>query len=98
MRERDSKCHGYLAGCYSLEARVEPGGWCPLAGGNPESSAPLGACRQEGESLHQEGGKNKEQRGELLLSTEEKEDKCNKSSQLYLTWHLEWTAGVRAGW
>lgn len=26
-----------------------------MAGGNPESSAPLGACRQEVGSLHQEG-------------------------------------------
>lgn len=30
-----------------------------MAGGNLESSAPLGACRQEGESLHQGGGRTK---------------------------------------
>lgn len=55
----DSYCHGYLPGCYSLGARVVPWGWCPLAGGNLESSVPLGACRQEGESLHQGGGRTK---------------------------------------
>lgn len=75
---------------------MEPGGWCPLAGDNPESSAPLGACRQEAGFLHQEGGKNKEQRSELLFRTEEKKEKFK--SLLYLTWHLEWTAGIGAGW
>ena len=50
---------------------MEPGGWCPLAGGNPESSAPLEACRQEAGSLP----KNKEQRGELLLRAEVEKDK-----------------------
>lgn len=49
--DRDSNYDVYLPGCYSLEAKVEPRGWCPLVGGNPESSAPLGACRQEVESL-----------------------------------------------
>lgn len=36
---------------------MEPRGWCPLAGGNLESSAPLGAYRQEEGSLHQRGGR-----------------------------------------
>lgn len=35
---------------------MEPRDWCPLAGDNPELFAPLGARRQEGESLHHEGG------------------------------------------
>lgn len=42
---------------------MEPGGLCPSAGGNPESSAPLGACRQEVGSLCHKGT---EQRGEVI--------------------------------
>lgn len=95
----DSHCHGYLVGCYSLEAKVEPGGWCPLAGDNPESSAPRGACRQEGVSLHRERGGNKEQWSEPLSRRRGKGQKAGDEFTVgNLTWHLKRAAGVRAGW
>lgn len=60
---RDNLSHGYLPGCSSLEAKAEPRGWCPSAGDNPESSAPLGARRQEGGSLCFTGGRNIKEKG-----------------------------------
>lgn len=68
-----------------------------MAGDNPESSAPLGACRQEGGSLCiPEGGISKRkvcsQRVSFLCRKRE------SNPQAKLTWYLEGAAGVGAGW
>lgn len=59
---------------------MEPGGWCPLAGDNPESSAPRGACRQEGVSLHRERGGTKSSGVSRCPGAEEKDKKRETSS------------------
>lgn len=40
----------------------------------------------------------KEQSSVVVVVQHGKRRKADDNSQLALTWHLEWTAGVRAGW
>lgn len=68
-----------------------------MAGDNPESSAPLGACRQEGGSLCLKGGgiAKRKVRCQIMSSLCRKRESKPRAR---LTWDLKRAAGVRAGW
>lgn len=60
---------------------MEPRGWCPLVGGNPESSAPLEGCRQEVESLINKEEKTKSRQVSFVVAKEK-----GKKAKLIYRW------------